>query len=52
MEPVEFTNTPATTERGHVRLSLPFDPGIGGARKPRHCVKGTAAGTPFSGSEE
>ena len=50
MEPVEFPSTPVTTDRGHVRLPLPFDPRERWGRKPRHYVEGTVAGTPFSGS--
>jgi hypothetical protein len=50
MEPVTFTSTPVTTERGHVRLPLPFDPRERWGRRPRHYVEGTVAGTPFSGS--
>ena len=50
MQPVEFTSTPVTTERGHVRLPLPFDPRERWGRTRRHYVEGTVAGTPFSGS--
>jgi hypothetical protein len=50
MEPVEFTSTPVTTDRGHVRLPLPFDPRELWGRKPRHYVEGTVGGTPFTGS--
>ena len=50
MEPVEFTSTPVTTERGHVRLPLPFDPRERWGKRPRHYVEGTVAGTPFAGS--
>ncbi len=50
MEPVEFTSRPVTTDRGHVRLPLPFDPRDAWGRKPRHYVEGTVAGTPFTGS--
>jgi hypothetical protein len=49
-EPVEFTSTPVTTDRGHVRLPLPFDPRDRWGKRPRHYVEGTVAGTPFSGS--
>jgi hypothetical protein len=50
MEAVEFTSTPVTTDRGHVRVPLPFDPRERWGRKPRHDVEGTVTGTPFSGS--
>jgi hypothetical protein len=50
MEAVEFTSTPITTGRGHVRLPLPFDPRVTWGRKPRHYVEGRVGGTPFSGS--
>ncbi len=50
MEPVKFTSCPVTTDRGHVRLPLPFDPRDLWGRKPRHYVEGTVAGTPFTGS--
>ena len=50
MEPVEFSSTPVTTDRGHVRLPLPFDPRETWGRRPRHYVEGTVAGTPFTGS--
>ncbi len=50
MEPVEFTSTPVTTERGHVRLPLPFDPRERWGKRPRHYVEGTVAGAAFSGS--
>ncbi len=50
MEAVEFTSTPVTTERGHVRLPLPFDPRERWGKRPRHYVEGTVAGTPFAGS--
>ncbi|TFV71950.1 DUF1905 domain-containing protein [Blastococcus sp. CT_GayMR19] len=50
MEPAEFTSTPITTDRGHVRLPLPFDPRERWGKKPRHYVEGTIAGTPFAGS--
>lgn len=38
------------TERGHVRVPLPFDPREAWGRKPRHYVTGTVNGTPFDGS--
>ena len=50
MEPVEFTSIPVTTDRGHVRLPLPFDPRDRWGKKARHYVEGTVAGTPFTGS--
>lgn len=50
MDAVEFTGTLMTTDRGHVRLPLPFDPRQRWGRRPRHYVDGTVAGTPFSGS--
>lgn len=45
-----FSTTLVTTDRGHVRAPLPFDPRDEWGRKPRHYVDGTVAGTPFSGS--
>ena len=50
MESAEFTSVPITTERGHVRLPLPFDPRERWGKRPRHYVEGTVAGTPFTGS--
>ena len=49
-EPISFDAVPITTDRGHVRLPLPFDPRDMWGRKPRHYVSGTIAGTPFDGS--
>jgi hypothetical protein len=50
MEAAEFTSVPISTDRGHVRLPLPFDPRERWGRRPRHYVEGTVAGTPFVGS--
>ncbi|HLM04710.1 MAG TPA: DUF1905 domain-containing protein [Blastococcus sp.] len=50
MEPVEFTSTPVTTDRGHVRLPLPFDPRERWGRRARHYVEGTVGGAAFAGS--
>ena len=50
MESAEFTSVPITTDRGHVRLPLPFDPRDRWGKRPRHYVEGTVAGTPFTGS--
>ena len=50
MEQVEFTSVPVSTDRGHVRLPLPFDPRERWGKRPRHYVEGTVAGTPFTGS--
>jgi hypothetical protein len=50
MEPAEFTSTAVTTDRGHVRLPLPFDPRERWGKRPRHHVEGTIGGTPFTGS--
>ena len=50
METAEFTSVPITTDRGHVRLPLPFDPRDRWGKRPRQHVEGTVAGTPFTGS--
>ena len=46
----EFETKLVVTDRGHVRAPLPFDPRARWGRKPRHYVRGTVEGAPFSGS--
>jgi len=49
-EPITFDAIPIKTERGHVRLPLPFDPIQTWGRATRHYVTGQIAGTDFRGS--
>ena len=49
-KPMTFETVAVTTDRGHVRLPLPFDPREVWGRKPRHYVTGQIAGSPFTGS--
>jgi Domain of unknown function (DUF1905) len=49
-EPIAFDAVPVQTERGHVRLPLPFDPREAWGRSRRHYVTGEIGGMPFDGS--
>jgi hypothetical protein len=49
-ESISFDAVPIKTDRGHVRLPLPFDPREVWGRAQRHYVTGEVAGTPFDGS--
>ncbi|GAA1978976.1 DUF1905 domain-containing protein [Amycolatopsis minnesotensis] len=49
-EQITFEAATITTDRGHVRLPLPFDPRTVWGRRKRHYVTGRIAGSPFSGS--
>jgi hypothetical protein len=46
----EFTVTLETTDRGVVRLIMPFDPTAVWGKKARHAIQGSVNGVPFAGT--
>ncbi|MEV5536159.1 YdeI/OmpD-associated family protein [Saccharopolyspora shandongensis] len=46
----EFSARLETSERGHVRVRMPFDPTEEWGKRQRHYVRGTINGTEFEGS--